>query len=82
MYIYIYMYMSIYIYATATRPIPNLVVRISNVRIVMWEYLTKRWTGEEAARLYRGAIIETLRKQRGVKRKYQVFEDNDKGTRR
>ena len=50
---------------------------ISNGRIVMWEYLPKSWTGEEAAKLYKGAILKTLQKQRGVKPKYLVIEDND-----
>ena len=50
---------------------------ISNGRIVMWEYLPKTWSGEGAANLYKGPIVKTLRKQRGVKPKYLVFEDND-----
>ena len=43
----------------------------------MWEYLPKRWCGEEAAKLYRNAIAKTLAKCAGQKRKYLVFEDND-----
>ena len=50
---------------------------ISNGRLVLWEYLRSRWNGEEAARLYRGPLIKTLRKCRGRKTRYMVFEDND-----
>ena len=60
-----------------TGAVAKVCAGISNGRIVMWEYLPKRWTGEEAAKLYKGAILKTLQKQRGVKRKYLVFEDND-----
>ena len=60
-----------------TGAVAKVCAGISNGRIVMWEYLAKRWTGEEAAKLYRGAIIKTIQKVRGVKRKYKVFEDND-----
>ena len=60
-----------------TGAVAKVCAGISNGRIVMWEYLTKRWTGEEAAKLYQGAIIKTLKKARGVKPKYHVFEDND-----
>ena len=60
-----------------TGAIAKVCAGISHGRIVMWEYLPKRWTGEEAAKLYKGAILKTLQKERGVKRKYLVFEDND-----
>ena len=60
-----------------TGAVAKVCAGISNGRIVMWEYLPKRWTGEEAAKLYQGTIIKTLQKERGAKRKYKVFEDND-----
>ena len=60
-----------------TGAIAKVCAGISNGRIVMWEYLPKRWNGEEAAKLYKGAILKTLRKQRGVRPTYLVFEDND-----
>eukprot|EP00973_Karenia_brevis_P025784 3559129-Karenia_brevis.AAC.1 len=50
---------------------------ICGSRIVLWEYLPKKWNGSEAAKLYEGAIIKTLKKHKGKKRKYLVFEDND-----
>ena len=55
----------------------NVCAGISNGRIVLWEYLPKTWNGEQAALLYRGAIMKTLKKQRGQKRSYRVLEDND-----
>ena len=55
----------------------NVCAGISNGRIVMWEYLPKKWNGQVAADLYEGAIITTLRKERGEKRKYLILEDND-----
>jgi transposase len=55
----------------------NVCAGIANGRIVMWEYLAKTWNGEEAAALYEGAIIKTLKKERGEKRKYFILEDND-----
>lgn len=55
----------------------NICAGISNGRIVLWEYLPKTWNGQVAADLYEGAIIKTLRKVRGRKRKYLILEDND-----
>ena len=55
----------------------NVCAGISNGRVVMWEYLPKAWNGEEATKLYRGAIVRTLKKHRGQKRSYKVLEDND-----
>ena len=46
-------------------------------RIVLWEYLAKVWNGAAASQLYRTAIIKTMRKEKGEKRKYLTFEDND-----
>ena len=60
-----------------TGSVAKVCAGVSNGRIVMWEYLPKRWNGDEAAKLYRGAIRKTLRKQRGAKHRYLVFEDND-----
>ena len=60
-----------------TGAIAKVCAGVSNGRIVMWEYLPRRWTGEEAAKLYKGPILKTLKKQRGTKPKYLVFEDND-----
>ena len=50
---------------------------ISNCRVVLWHYLPKVWSGAVAADLYSGPILSTLKKKRGVKRKYLVLEDND-----
>ena len=55
----------------------NVCAGISGGRIVMWEYLPKCWNGAAAATLYRGAIIKALKKARGTKGTYTVFEDND-----
>ena len=38
--------------------------------------LPSRWSGDEAAKLYRAAVIKTLRKHRGHKVRYMVFEDS------
>ena len=55
----------------------NVCGGIVNGRIAMWEYLPKRWNGDVATALYKGAIIKTLRRRRGVKRTYKLIEDND-----
>ena len=55
----------------------NVCAGISNGKIVMWEYLGKTWNGDAAAKLVQGPVIETLRKERGVKRRYHMLEDND-----
>ena len=60
-----------------TGAVAKVCAGVSGGRIVMWEYLPRRWTGAEAAKLYRGAITKVLKKVRGVKPKYVVFEDND-----
>ena len=49
---------------------------ISNGRIVLWEYLA-RWGGQAAVDLYKGPILSTLIKKRGVKTSYLLAEDND-----
>ena len=41
---------------------------ISNGKIVLWEYLPKKWNGEIAAATYKDAIMQALTKTRGVKR--------------
>ena len=43
----------------------------------MWEYLPRRWNGEEAAKLYKGTLLKELKKAKGVKKRYLLFEDND-----
>ena len=50
---------------------------VSGGKVVMWEYLPKQWNAKEAVKLYEGAIMTTLKKVRGIKPKYLVFEDND-----
>ena len=40
-------------------------------------YLKQTWNGEEAAAIYEGPIMETLREQHGEKRRYFILEDND-----
>ena len=49
---------------------------VSNCRIVLWEYYT-RWGGRAAAAMYKGPIISTLKKKRGIKHRYLLCEDND-----
>ena len=60
-----------------TGAVAKVCAGINNGRVVMWEYLPSRWNGDEAAKLYRGAVIKTLRKHRGHKARYMLFEDND-----
>ena len=54
----------------------NVCAGISNCRIVLWEYLQK-WSGDAAAELYKGAMMDALVKARGAKRSYLICEDND-----
>ena len=56
----------------------NVCAGISGCRVVMWEYLGRRWSGSAAAELYSGPIAKTLKKARGAKRKYRILEDNDR----
>ena len=46
-------------------------------RVVMWEYLPAVWSGKTAVDLYQGAVIKTLRRCCGRKKKYVIVEDND-----
>lgn len=50
---------------------------ISGGRIVLWEYVKGRWNGQEAARMYSGPILTTLRRHRRHRRVFKVLEDND-----
>ena len=36
-----------------------------------------RWNGAAAADMYKGPILKTLKKQRGIKRSYVMLEDHD-----
>jgi len=56
----------------------NVCAGISGCRVVMWEYLGRRWSGSAAAELYSGPIAKSLKKKRGEKRKYRILEDNDR----
>lgn len=51
---------------------------ISHNKVVLWEYLGKRWTGQAASDLYRGPILKAMQKARGEKDKYLICEDNDR----
>jgi hypothetical protein len=44
----------------------NVCAGLSGGKVVLWEYLPKKWNGEEAAKLYNGAIAKCLRRQGGV----------------
>ena len=55
----------------------SLCAGIANGKIVLWEYLSGRWNGEAAAKLYKGPILKALRKHRGRKSCYKILEDND-----
>ena len=46
-------------------------------RIRLWKYLPKTWNGKVAADLYRGPILNALRRHRGHKRSFAILEDND-----
>ena len=54
----------------------NVCAGISNCRLVLWEYHTK-WNGQVAADMYKGPIINTLKRVRGAKPSYLIAEDND-----
>ena len=60
-----------------TGAVAKVCAGICNGRIAMWEYLPKLWNGKQAASLYRGLVIKTLKKNSGTKRRHLVFEDND-----
>ena len=50
---------------------------LSNGKVVLWQCLGKKWSGDAAAKLYTGPMLKALRKHRGVKRQYTILEDND-----
>lgn len=43
----------------------------------LWHELPQKWNEEEAAKLYTGPILKTLKKHCGEKRSYSILEDND-----
>lgn len=61
-----------------TGGVVNVCAGISNGKVVLWHYLQKRWSGEAAAALYRGPLLNALRRARGEKAKYLIVEDNDR----
>lgn len=46
-------------------------------RIRIWHYLPKTWNYEAAVDEYKGPISAALRKHCGVKRRYNILDDND-----
>ena len=46
-------------------------------RIVLWEEVIGRWSGQRAADLYAGPIKRALQKHRPGKRSWLIMEDND-----
>ena len=55
----------------------NVCAGIIQNRIKLWHYLPRKWNGDAAAELYRGPVIQTLRRTLGKKRAYTIMEDND-----
>jgi len=55
----------------------NLCAGVSGDQVVFWEYLSGPWGGDAAAALYQGPILKCLQKNRGVKRRYTIMQDND-----
>lgn len=55
----------------------NVCAGISGGRVVLWHYLPHRWSGQEAAKLFKGPLLRTLQRCRGQKREYLVIHDND-----
>ena len=55
----------------------NVCAGICDNKVVLWEYLGKRWCGETAADLYKGPIAKVLKKLHGEQPKYRILEDND-----
>ena len=43
----------------------------------MWQELARKWNSKAAEELYRGPIINALKKELGAKRRYVLLEDND-----
>ena len=55
----------------------KILAGISGDRVVLWEDIGPHWNGAKAAEMYRGPILETLRRTRGLKPSYLIAEDND-----
>ena len=55
----------------------NVCAGIANNKVVLWHYLPKRWSGEAAVELYKGAVHTALKKAHGNLRSYRILEDND-----
>ena len=47
-------------------------------KVRMWHVLDKKWSGAEAAKLYRGPVRAALVKANGTRRFHTVLEDNDR----
>lgn len=60
-----------------TGGVVNIMAGISGDRVVLWEEVGKRWSGQRAAEMYSGPVIKCLRKVHGNKRKFLLVEDND-----
>jgi len=46
-------------------------------KVMVWEYLKKRWNAKTAAEMYRGPIATALRQAKPSKRRFVLLEDND-----
>ena len=62
---------------TNTGGTANVFAALCNNRVAVWHYLPKGWGGKAADELYRKIVLPTLKRRRGVKRRYSILEDND-----
>ena len=59
-------------------PSVNISAAVARDRVIMWHAHVRSWNGETAANMYKGPLLQALKKSWGKKRKYTIVEDGDR----
>ena len=50
---------------------------VGNGKVLLWQFIESRWSGQVAADMYKGPMLEALQNAYPRKRRFTVLEDND-----
>ena len=60
--------------------IPSVTISaaVARDRVIMWNVVAGAWNGHAAASMYKGPLLQALRKTWGTRRRYTIVEDGDR----
>lgn len=59
-------------------PSVQIAAVVAKDRVIMWHEVGKKWNGAVAADMYKGPLIQALRRTWGRRRQYSLVEDGDR----